>query len=40
MIKEFMTSGTFSKGRKLGGDLGGNSAAPIPGEAKVMTIFD
>jgi hypothetical protein len=40
MRKKFMTSGTFSKGSKLGRDPGGKSAAPVFGEAKVMTIFD
>jgi hypothetical protein len=40
MVKKFMTSGTFSKGSKPGRDPGGKSAAPISGEAKVMTIFD
>jgi hypothetical protein len=39
MIKKFMTSGTFSRGSKLGGDLGGKSAAPIVGKVEVMTIF-
>jgi hypothetical protein len=40
MMKNFMTLGAFSKSRKPGGDPGGKSAAPIPGEAGVMTIFD
>jgi hypothetical protein len=40
MMKNFTTSGAFSKGWKPGGDPGGKSAAPILGEAKVMTIFD
>jgi hypothetical protein len=35
-----MTSGVSSRGSKLEGDLGGKSAAPIPGEAEVMPIFD
>jgi hypothetical protein len=39
MIKKFMTLGTFSRDSKLGEDLGGNSVAPIPREAEVMTIF-
>jgi hypothetical protein len=38
-MKEFMTLGSPSRGSKLGGDPGGKSAAPIPGEAEVMTIF-
>jgi hypothetical protein len=37
MMKNFMTSKAFSKGRKPGG---GGGAAPIPREAEVMTIFD
>jgi hypothetical protein len=40
MMKKFMTSGTFSKGGKPGGDLGGKGVAPNPGESEVMTIFD
>jgi hypothetical protein len=40
MMKNFMTSGAFSKGRKPGGDLGGKSVTPILGETEVMTIFD
>jgi hypothetical protein len=40
MMKNFMTSGAFSKGRKLEGDLGRKGAAPIPREVEVMTIFD
>jgi hypothetical protein len=39
MMKIFMTSGTPSKGDKLGGEKGGKSVAPIPREAEVMTIF-
>jgi hypothetical protein len=39
MIKKFMTSGAPSRGSKLGGNPGGKSAAPIPEEAEVMTIF-
>jgi hypothetical protein len=40
IIKNFMMSGAFSKGRKPGGDPGGKSSAPITREVKVMTIFD
>jgi hypothetical protein len=40
MIKKFIMLRAFSKGSKPGGDPGGKSAAPIPGEAEVMTIFD
>jgi hypothetical protein len=39
MMKILMTSGAFNKGRKPEGDPSGKGAAPIPGEAKVMTIF-
>jgi hypothetical protein len=38
MMKNFMISGTFSKGRKPRRD--GGSAVPILGEAEVMTIFN
>jgi hypothetical protein len=40
MMKKFMTSGTFSKGGKPGGDPREKSAAPIPEEVEVMIIFD
>jgi hypothetical protein len=40
LMKKFMTSGALSKDRKPGGDPGRKSAAPILGEAEVMTIFD
>jgi hypothetical protein len=40
MIKKFMTSGAFSKGRKSGGNPGGKSTSPIPEEVEAMTIFD
>jgi hypothetical protein len=41
MMKNFMTSGAISKGRKPGGgDPGWKGTAPISGEAEVMTIFD
>jgi hypothetical protein len=40
LMKMFMMSGAFSKDRKPEEDLGGKSAAPIPLEAAVMTIFD
>jgi hypothetical protein len=33
VMKNFMTSRAFSKGRKLGEDPGGKGAAPIPGDA-------
>jgi hypothetical protein len=40
MMKKFMTSEPFSKGRKPGEDPVGKSVAPILGEAKAITIFD
>jgi hypothetical protein len=40
MMKKFMTSGAFSKGRKSGGEPGWKSVAPIAGEPEVMTISD
>jgi hypothetical protein len=40
MMKKFMMSGAFSKGRKPGGELNRKSAAPIPKEVEVMTLFD
>jgi hypothetical protein len=39
MMKKFMTSWAFSKGRKPKADPGRKGATPIPGEAEVMTIF-
>jgi hypothetical protein len=39
-MKNFMTLGAFTKGRKLEGDPGRKGTAPIPGQAEVMTIFD
>jgi hypothetical protein len=40
MMKNFMMSRAFSKGRKPGGDSGGKSVVPIPREVEVMTLFD
>jgi hypothetical protein len=40
MMKNFMTSGAFSKGKKPGGDSGGKGVAPILGEVEVTAIFD
>jgi hypothetical protein len=42
MMRNFLTLGAFSKGRKPegGGDLGGKGATPNPGEVEVMTNFD
>jgi hypothetical protein len=39
-MKKIIASGAFPKDRKQGGDPGGKSAAPILGDAEVMTIFD
>jgi hypothetical protein len=39
MMKFFMTSGAFSKGRKPVGDPSGKDVTPLPGDAEVMTIF-
>jgi hypothetical protein len=39
MMKNFMTLGALSKGRKPKEDLSGKDAAPIPEEAAVMAIF-
>jgi hypothetical protein len=40
MMKNFMTSGAFSKGRKPRVDPSGKATVPIPGQAEVLTIFD
>jgi hypothetical protein len=40
MMEKFMLLGAFSRGRKPGGNPSGKSAAPIPEEAKAMSIFD
>jgi hypothetical protein len=39
MMKNFMTSGALSKGKKPEGDQGGNDAASDPEEAAVMIIY-
>jgi hypothetical protein len=39
MMKKIIASGAFSKGGKLGGDLGGKGVAPIPKEAEDTTTF-
>jgi hypothetical protein len=39
MMKNFMTSGALSKGKKPEGDQGGNGAASDPEEAAVMIIY-
>jgi hypothetical protein len=40
MMKNFMTPGTLSKGKKHEGDLGGKGVASDPGEVAVMTIYN
>jgi hypothetical protein len=40
MIKNFMTSGTVSKGKKPVRDSGGRGATPFPGEEVVLEIYD
>jgi hypothetical protein len=40
MMKNFMMSEAFTKGKKLGEGPGGKGEAPIPGEAGVMTIIN
>jgi hypothetical protein len=40
MMKNFLTLGAFSKGRKPNGDPGREAAIDILGEAEVTTIFD
>jgi hypothetical protein len=40
MMKNIITSGAFSKGRKPGGDPFGKRAVALPKEAKDMTIFN
>jgi hypothetical protein len=39
MIKKFIASRAFSQDDKLGGDLRGKGAVPIPGLVEVMTTF-
>jgi hypothetical protein len=39
MMKNFMMSGAFSRGRKPERDPGRKGMTPIPGKAEVMTIF-
>jgi hypothetical protein len=38
MMKNFMTSGALSKGKKPEGDLEERTTAPFPGEEEVMSI--
>jgi hypothetical protein len=39
MMKNFIMSRAFPRGRNPEGDPGGRSVAPITGEAEVMTII-
>jgi hypothetical protein len=39
MMKNFMTSGALSKGKKPEGDPGGKGVAPFPREEAVMSIY-
>jgi hypothetical protein len=39
MMKNFLTSGSLSKGRKPEGDQSMKDTAPIPEEVAVMTVF-
>jgi hypothetical protein len=39
MMKNYMTTGTFAKGKKLEGDSMGKVAAPFPEEKAVMSIY-
>jgi hypothetical protein len=39
MMKSYMTTGTFAKGKKPKGDLVGKVAAPFPKEKAVMSIY-
>jgi hypothetical protein len=40
MMKNFMTSGALSKGKKPKGDPGEKGATSVLDEAAIMTIFD
>jgi hypothetical protein len=40
MMKNFMTSGALSKGKKPKGDPGKKGATSVLDEAAIMTIFD
>jgi hypothetical protein len=39
MIKNFMTSGALSRGKKPEGDSDKKGATTIPGEAAIMKIY-
>jgi hypothetical protein len=40
MMKNYMATETFAKGKKLEGDSAGKVAAPFPAEKVVMSIYD
>jgi hypothetical protein len=40
MMNNYMTTGTFARGKKPEGDLMGKAAAPFPKEKAVMSIYD
>jgi hypothetical protein len=39
MMKNFITSGALSRGKKPEGDPNGNGAAPAPGKVAIMAVF-
>jgi hypothetical protein len=39
MMKNYMTTGTFARGKKSEGDLTGKVVAPFPEEKEVMLIY-
>jgi hypothetical protein len=40
MMKNYMTTGTFGKGKRPKGDSTGKDATPSPEENSVMSIYD
>jgi hypothetical protein len=40
MMKNYMTMGTFAKGKKPEGDSAGEVDAPFPKEKVAMSIYD
>jgi hypothetical protein len=40
MMKNYMTTGTFAKGKRPEGDMVWKAAAPFPEEKAVMSIYD
>jgi hypothetical protein len=39
MVNNYMTTGTFAKGKKPDGDSSGKAVAPFPNEKVVMLIY-